>query len=288
METLETVLRRIVHELRTYNPAADEYKGEHIHKVWAREIEAALSRSRDVARVADGWKIVPIEPTMEMLDRGHHQIDFDRSKQNTRELAHESHLDENGQGTTIEQDMRDAWAAMLAAAPSPAAGQAPSCGKRILAAPAPAEPKGEQQSSFPERDASKTNAEQGLYRKFEVRRVDGSDAPGGKHHGCEYFMLDITHDRHAPAALRAYAASCAGTHPHLSADLVARYGKPEQRAATLSEERITSAADAESRMAGYGVDDEMGIPLSHWWTFDRDGLLKFAAILAEHNGGKHE
>ncbi|MFM0439253.1 hypothetical protein PQQ84_22530 [Paraburkholderia strydomiana] len=38
-----TSLRRIAHELRTYNPAADEYKGEHIHKVWAREIDAALT-----------------------------------------------------------------------------------------------------------------------------------------------------------------------------------------------------------------------------------------------------
>jgi hypothetical protein len=37
-----TSLRRIAHELHTYNPAADEYKGEHIHKVWAREIEALL------------------------------------------------------------------------------------------------------------------------------------------------------------------------------------------------------------------------------------------------------
>lgn len=41
----EKELRRIVHELRTYNPAADEYKGEHIHKVWAREIEALLTPS---------------------------------------------------------------------------------------------------------------------------------------------------------------------------------------------------------------------------------------------------
>jgi hypothetical protein len=40
--TAQTALRRIAHELRTYNPAADEYKGEHIHKVWAREIEALL------------------------------------------------------------------------------------------------------------------------------------------------------------------------------------------------------------------------------------------------------
>lgn len=36
-------LERIARELRTYNPAADEYKGEHIHKVWAREIEALLA-----------------------------------------------------------------------------------------------------------------------------------------------------------------------------------------------------------------------------------------------------
>jgi hypothetical protein len=39
------ILRRIAHELRTYNPAADEYKGEHIHKVWAREIDTAIEQS---------------------------------------------------------------------------------------------------------------------------------------------------------------------------------------------------------------------------------------------------
>jgi hypothetical protein len=87
----------------------------------------------------------------------------------------------------------------------------------------------QQGSTFPERDATKTNAEQGLYRKFDVCRVDGSDAPGGKHYGCEYFVLDLKHDQHAQAALRAYAQSCAETHPHLSADLVARYGEAEQQ-----------------------------------------------------------
>lgn len=35
-------LSSIANELRCYNPAAYAYKGEHIHKVWAREIEAAL------------------------------------------------------------------------------------------------------------------------------------------------------------------------------------------------------------------------------------------------------
>ncbi|MDN7763029.1 MULTISPECIES: hypothetical protein [Burkholderia cepacia complex] len=79
-------------------------------------------------------------------------------------------------------------------------------------------------------DPGKTSAEQGLYRKFDVRRVDGSSQPGGKHCDCEYFVLDMTHDRHARAALQAYAATCAATHPDLSADLIARY-----RLATVDE-----------------------------------------------------
>lgn len=44
--------------------------------------------------------------------------------------------------------------------------------------------------------------------KYEVRRTDGTDAPGGKHHGCALFVLDLTHDRAARAALRAYIDSC--------------------------------------------------------------------------------
>jgi hypothetical protein len=78
--------------------------------------------------------------------------------------------------------------------------------------------------SFPERDVTKPAEEQGLFRKFDVRRVDGSDAPGGKHHGCEYFVLDLNHDTHAPAALRAYAQACNKTHPQLSAELLGRFG----------------------------------------------------------------
>lgn len=78
--------------------------------------------------------------------------------------------------------------------------------------------------SFPERDVTKPAEEQGLFRKFDVRRVDGSDAPGGKHHGCEYFVLDLDHDTHAPAALRTYAQACNETHPQLSAELSERFG----------------------------------------------------------------
>jgi hypothetical protein len=77
---------------------------------------------------------------------------------------------------------------------------------------------------LPERDTSKPAEQQGLFRKFIVRRTDGSDAPGGKHEGCEYFVLDTKHDAHAPTALAAYARACRETHLQLSADLIARYG----------------------------------------------------------------
>ena len=59
----------------------------------------------------------------------------------------------------------------------------------------------------------------GLYRKFDVRRTDGSDAPNRKHDGCSYFVLDLTHDQHAIPALRAYAKSCRVEYPVLAQDL---------------------------------------------------------------------
>lgn len=79
-------------------------------------------------------------------------------------------------------------------------------------------------NKLPERDPSKPAEQQGLFRKFVVYRADGSSQPGGKHYGCEYFVLDIDHDPYAAAALRAYAVACAETHPQLSADLQARFG----------------------------------------------------------------
>ena len=58
----------------------------------------------------------------------------------------------------------------------------------------------------------------GLYRKFNVSRVDGRDAPGGDRHGAEYVVLDMTYDPNARAALTAYAAACAVEYPKLAAD----------------------------------------------------------------------
>lgn len=90
-----------------------------------RDLEAAALAS-DAAEAPEGWKLVPVEPTNKMLYDGHHEIDFDRNGQNTEALVDATHLGENGVGTTIEQDMRDAWAAMLASAPvAPAAQEKP-------------------------------------------------------------------------------------------------------------------------------------------------------------------
>ncbi len=58
-----------------------------------------------------------------------------------------------------------------------------------------------------------------IYDKFDVTRTDGNDGPGSKHDGCDYFVLDVTHDPYALPALKAYAAACAGTHPTLSLNL---------------------------------------------------------------------
>ncbi len=66
---------------------------------------------------------------------------------------------------------------------------------------------------------------QGLYQKFRVERTDGSSDPGGKHHDCEYFVLDMDHDKHARAAIEAYVQSLetAEEYPLLAADLRYRY-----------------------------------------------------------------
>ena len=86
---------------------------------------------------------------------------------------------------------------------------------------------------LPERDTSKPAEQQGLFRKFDVRRTDGSDLPSGKHYGCRYFVLDVDHDVHAAAALGAYANACQHTHPELAADLRRKWGAQEAPAQPL-------------------------------------------------------
>lgn len=70
-----------------------------------------------------------------------------------------------------------------------------------------------------ERDPNKPKAEQGIYRKYIVTRTDGQDRPRKKHYKCEYFVLDLTHDPFAGAALLAYADACETAYPVLAQEL---------------------------------------------------------------------
>lgn len=59
----------------------------------------------------------------------------------------------------------------------------------------------------------------GLYKKFNVTRTDGTSEPGGKHENDEYFVLNLTTDKHALPAIAAYAKACANEFPVLANDL---------------------------------------------------------------------
>ncbi len=71
-----------------------------------------------------------------------------------------------------------------------------------------------------------TDKERGLYRKYIIERVDGSSAPGRKHHDCDCFVLDLTHDPFAIPAIKAYIEACRAEYPLLAADLEKRIAKP--------------------------------------------------------------
>lgn len=77
-------------------------------------------------------------------------------------------------------------------------------------------------NTLPPFDPNIPKQEQGLYRKFNVSRTNGSDGPGGKHDGCDYFVLDLSHDPHAYRALKAYIESCRREFPTLADDLTTR------------------------------------------------------------------
>ena len=78
---------------------------------------------------------------------------------------------------------------------------------------------------FPFRDEALPATKQGIFQKYHVRRTDGSDQPGGKHHGCRYFVIDLDHDIAAAPAMLAYATAIRFTHPALALDLCAIHGQ---------------------------------------------------------------
>lgn len=67
----------------------------------------------------------------------------------------------------------------------------------------------------------------GLYQKYEVKRVDGRDAPGEKHENDCLFVLDVTHDPAARKAMRQYARSCERTRPVFSSEILGLLGRHE-------------------------------------------------------------
>lgn len=93
----------------------------------------------------------------------------------------------------------------------------------------------------------------GLYRKFIVKRTDGKSEDGEKHEGCEYFVLDLTHDQHAIPAIIAYAKSCGKDgYRELAVDirkLIPRTGAESLRVQSILDEL------AESRLGALGNFD---------------------------------
>lgn len=104
--------------------------------------------------------------------------------------------------------------------------------------------------ALPERDTTKTAEQQGLFRKFDVRRVDGSDQLGGKHHGCRYYVIDVDHDPYAAAALGAYADACKESHPELARDLREKWGAADTVEKLRAEkDRLTTCLEKASASA---------------------------------------
>lgn len=79
-------------------------------------LEAAAPHFRAAPVVPEGWRLVPVVPTEEMLRAGHQQIDWCRDGQDTR---FGEPLRGPIVGTTCKQDLLDAWSDMLSAAPTP-------------------------------------------------------------------------------------------------------------------------------------------------------------------------
>lgn len=126
---------------------------------------------------------------------------------------------------------------------------------------------------FPARDLSKPAEQQGLFEKFQLRRTDGSSDPGGKHYGCRYFVLDMDHDAFAPAALRAYAAECATTHPELARDLTVMFGAQDvarTKLANMSHETIQ----------GWYFDCD-----GHYIDVEKDDQGKYSILFRDRSNG---
>lgn len=69
----------------------------------------------------------------------------------------------------------------------------------------------------------------GLYKKYHVRRADGMEGPGTKHNNCQYFVLDLSHDKYGITGALAYADACEAEFPILAQQLRQLCAQEEQR-----------------------------------------------------------
>ncbi|MCZ9634703.1 hypothetical protein [Rhodococcus sp. BH5] len=118
----------------------------------------------------------------------------------------------------------------------------------------------------------------GLTDKYIVRRVDGSDAEGGRNFGRRYFVLSYDSDPHARAALAAYAASCDTDYPELAADLRARLGENEPVAPTETGPWPTWQEVPEGVKYRETPRRQM---FGQWWWVNRNGIRHLADICGE-------
>ena len=145
------------------------------------------------------------------------------------------------------------------------------------------------EDGLPDRDSARPAEQQGLFRKFVVRRTDGSDAPGGKHYGCRYFVLDVDHDKHAVAALTAYAKACETTHPDLAKDLREKWGA--QPAPSVPEGWLSVPERLVDMFCG-AADNLGDMPISEaWaerWSNEASDLLEKHNYFSKHAAPKPE
>jgi hypothetical protein len=83
-----------------------------------------------------------------------------------------------------------------------------------------------------------TSKNVGLIGKYHVERTDGSSVEGQKHHGCQYFVLDLTHDPLAFPALAAYERNAREAGYVALADDLLRHLAHLREVWSLSDERL--------------------------------------------------
>ncbi|NIE83761.1 MULTISPECIES: hypothetical protein [unclassified Burkholderia] len=94
-------------------------------------------------------------------------------------------------------------------------------------------------------------------RRYEARVAAGSNTPATAIRETEFFVLDLTSDPHAPAAMIAYARACASTRPELAADMLKRFdaGDSAEAVALQGEPDSSGSALALSALRVIVADD---------------------------------